>query len=442
MHYALNPHLPYTQANTTASTAMLIKITLRSCIQHNKNGKMSPWREKTMEKWIRMIELATLNKVFSRKACKYYFFDKLNICIQANDTHFMIVDMSTNETWKINIRCSISFTMCYKYNAIFFASYYEHNTRKNGKMGYYVLELKGKTYNEVKSSLGDEFISVFLHQDEENIIIFGSRGKIFTLNITNLEMNELIDLDRLNLEGCYCSNPETNERWFYLPGSWYSINDKIFEYSSILYLEKNTRLCVNLATMDVTYITGTNSPESNRFSDTTLLHHFKKLDIFAYWTNKKLLVSGTILFPNVTFSEIDGKVTANEDKEFGLTFDTDIDYKSIIYFFKKTNGESFYFEITNERKDSFACQGILKPFGNKYGVIASDVALYLIDLKEKKIKTCRMAKKKIDNFYVYEKENLIIPTYLDKISKYAYTIDDFIDCDIEIFEIKTCSHNH
>jgi len=115
-------------------------------------------------------------------ANKVIFFEDTDTCILIKNSHIKIVTLSTQHTWKINVKHAYDAIACKKYDSLFVLSNYNGNISN-----IFVIHLKDKSFEKLNCKLNYEPKSLFISSDQEEITTIETTGRVVIIKTSTLE---------------------------------------------------------------------------------------------------------------------------------------------------------------------------------------------------------------------------------------------------------------
>lgn len=319
-----------------------------------------------------------------------YFFGEAGINIKVMNGFFDIINISSSEKTRIKTKYAQSFLSSVKKRCIFYiAPAYSKGQLSSDKSIIYALDIEDKTFEKVLIDIPHEFNSLFLSDDEEHLILISRNGKVFRIETANLEVENIMSLDDLKLDGCYAYHGA-----FYLPGQWQRTGCDTFEY--VVNKNENSffRLAINTKTKAVDVIPFNVSDE--------FLKHYDTIGPWCYNISDRIWGYCGSGYNNFESSDDIRKIRC----EF---------YRS----------DKMLFHVTINTRIRHMVRLYSMDSGHILIHCSTDSFLHLIDLKTQKIKSLEIPDKEIMEVFVNEQEGYLIPTFLNGASKTVYFIKDF-----------------
>lgn len=348
--------------------------------------------------------MVRLSDVFNQMnaASQLWFFEELDICIYAKNTFTKIITLSTEDSWKIDLKYVYHAISSAKYKKIFLL-----NNTKNDRATITAISVEQKTYKKLNAFVLTDTKCSFISKDEQYIILIDARGKVVKINIDNLQSETVIELKEYINSEYVC-----RFGFFHLANPWYDCGNDIYanyvrvenensyseEKKAKLELKKYEEYRLDVFNKKIEVIplkSLTHNMFTNVFNNDVIPrhHHCKELDLDIYVAFK---------YSTNNLSYVTCEFQRNGNYLFHFDTEAELIATPIIEYYK-------------ENKILICC--------NAYGI-------YLCDIGKQNLKYLNIPEGGINNMFLYRKNELIILTYVDRPTKECYTIDDFKESDI------------
>lgn len=329
-----------------------------------------------------------------------FFFNGLDVCVHSRQSYFNIINCTTDEVTKVNIKHAYQFIGCNKTNRLIFAQmgvrkvdYSKPHPYNAGKpfVYFYVYDLNSGTYKRTKAFSRSyplsERMSTFFENGDDIVTVINSNGDIFTVNINSLEIELIMSLSELEYDAnkfvynWYKTGLDTYETATYKRKFWYPI-ERAKQTDNFMIAK------VDLSKKTLDYRPCSGGPYDNSI----YLHDF------GIWVH-------------LSVNESDA-MSKSAPMHFEIRMNDEIIYKFEIPCSPFYDGRLFFSDrnIVSFTKDSF--------------VICFSQAIYLCNVKDFSLKSIFLDDGMADVFFDKERGH-IVPIYFMGATKEMFTLDDF-----------------